>query len=260
MTSHPSSSLQGRVAVITGGARGIGLALSLTLAEHGASIALLDQLDAVASSADLVTEKTGRDALGIRCDVTNEASVAEAFDAIVQRLGTPSVLVNAAGITSNSPALTTSIAEWERIFSVNVTGTFIPSQTFARHHVDSGQEIASIINVSSMSAFAVNLPQTQTAYNASKAAVSMLTKSVAVEWLPVGIRVNAIAPGYIASDMTRDFVAENQEMAAEWVERTPIGRMGRPEELGELVAYLAGESSSYLVGQSIVIDGGYTLV
>ncbi|HEU0166002.1 MAG TPA: SDR family oxidoreductase, partial [Thermomicrobiales bacterium] len=116
------------------------------------------------------------------------------------------------------------------------------------------------VNVSSMSAFVVNIPQTQTAYNTSKAAVTMFTKSAAIEWLPLGIRVNAIAPGYFASDMTRDFVASNPEMAQEWISRVPSGRMGEPKELGPLVVYLVGDDSEYVVGQSIVIDGGYTIV
>jgi NAD(P)-dependent dehydrogenase (short-subunit alcohol dehydrogenase family) len=106
----------------------------------------------------------------------------------------------------------------------------------------------------------VNVPQPQAAYNASKAAVSMLTASLAVEWLPLGIRVNAIAPGYFASDMTKAVAAEQPDMVAEWMDRTPAGRMGRPEELGPLVTYLCGEHSEFVVGQTIVIDGGYTIV
>ena len=111
-----------------------------------------------------------------------------------------------------------------------------------------------------MSGIIVNVPQHQAAYNVSKAAVAMLTKSLAVEWLPLGIRVNAIAPGYFASDMTREVVAQHPELADEWMSRVPLGRMGEPRELGPLAVYLASDQSSYMVGQNVVIDGGYVLV
>ncbi|MFB7251325.1 SDR family NAD(P)-dependent oxidoreductase [Microbacterium sp. NPDC056234] len=262
--------LTNRVAVVTGGARGLGYAMAQALAGHGAAVVLLDRLDAVVDSAAALAAETGVQTAGITVDVTDEASVVAAFDAIGERFGTADVLINAAGITLDSPAIETSVEAWNRLMGVNLTGTFIVNREFARrytaaHPAEPAAALAtthkaSIINVSSMSAFAVNIPQTQAAYNTSKAAVSMLTKSFAVEWLPLGIRVNAIAPGYFASDMTRDFVAENPEMAADWVSRIPAGRMGQPEELGDLIVYLAGDRSDYVVGQSIVIDGGYTIV
>ena len=262
--------LTGRVAVVTGGARGLGYAMAQALADEGAAVVLLDRLDSVAGSAEALAAQTGAPTAGFTVDVTDESSVSAAFDAIGESFGTADVLINAAGITLGSPAIETSVEAWNRLMGVNVTGTFIVNREFARRHtaahpVEGATALtntrkASIINVSSMSAFAVNVPQTQAAYNTSKAAVSMLTKSVAVEWLPLGIRVNAIAPGYFASDMTRDFVAENPEMAADWVSRVPAGRMGQPAELGDLVVYLASDRADYVVGQSIVIDGGYTLI
>jgi NAD(P)-dependent dehydrogenase (short-subunit alcohol dehydrogenase family) len=215
--------------------------------------------------------------LGLVMDVTDEQSVGAAFDTIERELRPADVLVNSAGMTLGSPLLETSTADWDRLFGVNVTGTFLTSRIFAARYLaarknddgshggdgdgrDAGRAEATIVNVSSMSAFAVNIPQTQAAYNTSKAAVSMFTASAAIEWLPLGIRVNAIAPGYFASDMTRDFVAENPEMAATWVSKIPAGRMGEPHELGDLVVYLASERSAYVVGQSFRIDGGYTVV
>jgi NAD(P)-dependent dehydrogenase (short-subunit alcohol dehydrogenase family) len=148
---------------------------------------------------------------------------------------------------------------WRKVLDVNITGTFLPCQAFARTLVKAGRT-GSIVNIASMSGLVVNVPQPQAAYNASKAAVSMLTASLAIEWLPLGIRVNAIAPGYFASDMTKAVSTQEPEMVAEWMRRTPAGRMGRPEELGPLVSYLCGEHSDFVVGQTIVIDGGYTLV
>lgn len=261
MLGKTTEPLLGRVAVVTGGARGLGYAMAEALAAAGADVALLDRLGTVADAADTLQAGTGRRCVGVDVDVASEASVAAAFDAVAERLGTADVLVNSAGITLGTPLLDTTPADWRRVLDVNVTGTFVTSREFARRHIDAARgNQASVVNVSSMSAFAVNIPQTQAAYNTSKAAVSMLTKSAAIEWWPHGIRVNAIAPGYFASDMTRDFVAENPEMADEWVRRIPAGRMGEPEELGDLLVYLASERSSYVVGQSILIDGGYTSV
>lgn len=261
MSGNTTEPLLGRVAVITGGARGLGYAMAEALAAAGADVALLDRLDTVGDAADTLQFASGRRCTGVNVDVTSEASVSAAFDAVVEHLGVADVLVNSAGITLGTPLLDTSPADWRRVLDVNVTGTFVAGREFARRHIDAARgNPASIVNVSSMSAFAVNIPQTQAAYNTSKAAVSMLTKSAAIEWWPHGIRVNAIAPGYFASDMTRDFVAENPEMADDWVRRIPAGRMGEPEELGDLLVYLASERSSYVVGQSIIIDGGYTSV
>lgn len=258
ITTEP---LLGRVAVVTGGARGLGFAMAEALSRAGADIALFDRLENVGEAATALQAASGRRCLGLSVDVTSASSVADAFDIVAERIGVADVLVTSAGITSGAPLLDTSADDWRRVLDVNITGTFITSREFARRHIDSARNRpASIVTVSSMSAFAVNVPQTQAAYNTSKAAVSMFTKSAAIEWLPYGIRVNAIAPGYFASDMTRDFVAENPEMAEEWVRRIPAGRMGRPEELGDLLVYLASEQSSYVVGQSILIDGGYTSV
>jgi Dehydrogenases with different specificities (related to short-chain alcohol dehydrogenases) len=253
-----SGVLQGRVAVVTGGARGLGLTAAEALAGAGAEVALVDVLDVAPAAAGL-SERTGRRCVGVKADVTDEASVAAALDRVAGELGLPTVLVNSAGISLGASALDTTLADWQRIFDVNVTGTFLAAREFARRLVAAGST-GSVVNIASMSGQIVNVPQTQAAYNASKAAVSMLTKSLAVEWLPYGIRVNAISPGYFATDMTKDFAEQNPELTATWIERTPIGRMGRPEELAELFVYLASDRSSYLVGHDVVIDGGYTLV
>ncbi|WP_046014233.1 SDR family oxidoreductase [Microbacterium sp. SA39] len=261
MSGNITGPLHGRIAVVTGGARGLGYAMARSLADAGADVALLDLLDGVRDAAEALAADTGRRCVGITVDVTAEASIADAFGSVARDLGIADVLVNSAGITSGTPLIDTQLASWQRVLDVNLTGTFLAGREFARRHVAAARgNPASIVNVSSMSAFAVNIPQTQAAYNTSKAAVSMLTKSAAIEWLPLGIRVNAIAPGYFASDMTRDFVASNPEMAEDWVRRIPAGRMGEPDELGGLLVYLASEASSYVVGQSIVIDGGYTTV
>ncbi len=250
---------EGRVAVVTGGGRGLGLAMAEALARRGADVALLDLLDDVGTTAAALADRIGRRVVGQRVDVTDDASVVAGLDAVAAALAVPTVLVNAAGVAMDRPALETSTADWRRLMDVNLTGTFVVCREFARRAIDAGVT-ASIVNIASMSGIVVNVPQQQAAYNTSKAAVSMLTKSLAVEWLPLGVRVNAIAPGYFASDMTRAVAAREPEMRDEWLRRIPVGRMGEPEELGDLVAYLAGEGSRYVVGQTVVIDGGYTLL
>jgi len=140
-----------------------------------------------------------------------------------------------------------------------LTGTFLCCQALARACTAAGGE-GVIINVSSMSARVVNLPQHQASYHASKAGVEMLTKALAVEWAPIGIRVNAIAPGYMLSEMTRHFTTANPELAERWRNMIPVGRMGEPSDLEALVVFLCSERSSYLLGQTIVVDGAYTAV
>ena len=251
--------LVGRVAMVTGGGRGLGLAVARRLAADGADVVLLDLIDDVVSAARELGHTSGREVTGVRCDVTDEAQVTAAFDEVTAGGGTPDILVNAAGIALGTPAVETSAVAWRRVLDVNLTGTFLVCREFARRLIAAGKPGA-VVNVSSMSGHVVNVPQTQVAYNVSKAGVSMLTKSLAIELLPHGIRVNAIAPGYFASDMTKDFLARHPAMRHEWVARTPVGRMGEPHELGGLVAYLVGDESTYVIGQDILIDGGYTLV
>ncbi len=254
-----SGQLEGRVAVVTGGARGLGFAMAQALARHGADIALVDLLDTVGDSAQRLARESGRRVIGVPADVTDEASVAAMFARVTDELGTPRILLNAAGVAMVEEAVDVSAERWRWLMDVNVTGTFLTCRDFARAAIAAGIEGA-IVNVSSMSGYVVNIPQRQAAYNTSKAAVTMLTKSLAVEWLEHGIRVNAIGPGYFASDMTKAVAEEQPDMADFWNSRTPMGRMGQPEELGELVVYLVGDNSRYVVGQTIIIDGGYTLI
>jgi NAD(P)-dependent dehydrogenase (short-subunit alcohol dehydrogenase family) len=251
--------LAGRTAVVTGSSRGLGYAMAEALGREGADLMLVDLLESVADAAERLDKQLPGSVIAQRCDVTDAGQVAGVFDRAAEELGTATILVNAAGIAWNEPALTVATEQWRKVLDVNITGTFLPCQAFARAVVNA-KLTGSIVNIASMSGLVVNVPQPQAAYNASKAAVSMLTASLAIEWLPLGIRVNAIAPGYFASDMTKAVSTQEPEMVAEWIRRTPAGRMGRPEELGPLVSYLCSERSDFVVGQTIVIDGGYTLV
>jgi NAD(P)-dependent dehydrogenase (short-subunit alcohol dehydrogenase family) len=251
--------LDGRVAVVTGGARGLGLEMADALAEMGCAVALLDVGDGVDASAAQLAERRGVRTLGLHADVTDDAALATVFGRVAHELGTPSTLVTAAGVTAWSEAEAMPAAEWRRVVDINLTGTFLTCQAFARI-VFAASGSGSIVNVSSMSAFVVNVPQRQAAYNASKAGVDQLTRSLAVEWVERGIRVNAVAPGYFRSDMTRQFIDANPETGEGWRARVPAGRLGEPPDLRGLVVFLASDASRYVVGESVVIDGGYTLV
>jgi NAD(P)-dependent dehydrogenase (short-subunit alcohol dehydrogenase family) len=246
--------LEGKVAVVTGGARGLGLSMARALARHGVRIGLVDLLEEVEESAAALP-----DAVGTTADVISADDVAAAFARVSEQLGSPSLLVNAAGITVWEDSLDATPESWRRVIDINLTGTFLCCQALGRACRDGGHGGA-IVNVSSMSGRVVNVPQHQTSYNASKAAVDQLTKSLAVEWAELGVRVNAVAPGYFLSDMTRQFTESNPELAERWREMIPAGRMGEPSDLDGLVAFLCSDASSYIVGQSIVIDGAYTAV
>jgi NAD(P)-dependent dehydrogenase (short-subunit alcohol dehydrogenase family) len=251
--------LAGGVAVITGGARGLGLSMAHGLAKWGVKIALLDVLPEVNTSAETLQREFGVQSVGVTGDVTDDGSVATAFGEVGRTLGSPSILINAAGITVWEDSIDVSKESWQRVIEINLTGTFLCCQALARTCSAAGTG-GVIVNVSSMSAQVVNLPQHQASYHASKAGVEMLTKALAVEWAPLGIRVNAIAPGYMLSEMTRQFTTAHPELAERWRNMIPAGRMGEPDDLEALVVFLCSARSSYLMGQSIVIDGAYTAV
>ena len=244
--------LEGKVAVVTGGARGLGLSMARSLARHGVRVGLVDLLDEVEASAAALPS-------GTPAAVTSADDVAAAFARGSEQLGSPSLLVNAAGITVWEDSLDVTPESWRRVIDINLTGTFLCCQALGRACRDDGHPGA-IVNVSSMSGRVVNVPQHQTSYNASKAAVDQLTKSLAVEWAELGVRVNAVAPGYFLSDMTRQFTESNPELAERWREMIPAGRMGEPQDLDGLVVFLCSKASEYIVGQSIVIDGAYTAI
>jgi NAD(P)-dependent dehydrogenase (short-subunit alcohol dehydrogenase family) len=251
--------LKGKIAVVTGGARGLGFQMASALAAHGVEIALVDLLPAVTNSAAQLAQTRAVRTVGISADVTSAESIGGAVAAVAGSLGAPSILINAAGITEWGDSVDVTPELWRKVIDVNLNGTFFSCQAFARA-VFAANGSGAIVNVSSMSAFVVNIPQHQVSYNASKAAVDQLTKSLAVEWISRGIRVNAVAPGYFLSDMTRKFLDSNAELGKYWNHLIPAGRMGEPADLDGLVSFLASDASKYVVGESIVIDGGYSIV
>ena len=251
--------LTGSTAIITGGGRGIGLAIAQALAEQGASIGIVDVLEESSVAAAHLAEDHSVTGAGVVADVRDAQALDQAFSDLFDVLGTADILVTSAGITIWGDSIDVTPEDWQRVLDVNLNGTFYAAQSFARRLL-AEQRTGSAILVSSMSAQIVNVPQFQASYHASKAAVSMLAKSLAVEWAKSGIRVNALEPGYTLSAMTREFMDANPDLAAQWTAMIPAGRMGEPEDLVGAVVYLASKNSSYMTGQSIVIDGGYTAI
>ncbi|MGD8237151.1 MAG: SDR family oxidoreductase [Armatimonadota bacterium] len=247
-------SLDGRVAIVTGAAQGLGRAMAEALAEAGASIAIPDiNGDGAQQAADEIAE-LGVDTLAITCDVTNREQVSAMVAEVHEKLGGPDILVNNAGIVRWAPAEEMSWDDWHEVIRVNLDGVFLCAQAAAKPMLAQGN--GSIINIASMSGFIINHPQCQTSYNASKAGVVHLTKSLAVEWATRGVRVNAMAPGYMDGPMAGPFF-EQPEYYDNWIGRTPMGRPGQPEELGPAVVFLASDASSFMTGHTLVIDGGY---
>lgn len=247
-------SLTGKVAVVTGGRTGIGASLAQALADVGATVVIAAR-DAAActAAADHIAAGGGR-AVGYGLDVTDRSQIETLVNHVTADLGPIDVLVNNAGVCVHRDALDVPDDEWHAVFDVNVHGLWYCSQIVGRTMV--ARATGTIINIGSMSAFIVNRPQFQPAYNASKAAVHHLTRSLAAEWAPYNVRVNAIAPGYIATAMSP---VDDPKFQRYWIEDTPMQRPGRPDELGPTVVYLASDASSFVTGAVIVADGGYSL-
>jgi NAD(P)-dependent dehydrogenase (short-subunit alcohol dehydrogenase family) len=248
--------LKGRVAVVTGGGQGIGLACAQALAEAGARVVVADLLPDRVESARAELKRLGLDVAGAQLDVTRSAQVDAVAAQIKADLGPVSILVNNAGVAkSDVRAEDTSDEHWRFHMDVNVDGLFWCCRAFGRQMLEAGK--GSIVNIGSMSGFIVNKPQPQSFYNASKAAVHHLTKSLACEWGKRGVRVNAVAPTYIETPLTR-FGMEDQSMYPTWIEMTPMGRVGQPEEIASTVLFLASDAASLLTGSIVLADGGYT--
>lgn len=243
--------LDGDVCVVTGAAQGIGFAIARGLASAGATVVIADRDESLGQRA---AEEIGGTFVAL--DVTDSSSVDAAFDTVVGRHGRLDVLVNNAGIVKNTPALETDDAAWRAVLAVNLDGVFYCSRSAARHMLR--QKSGRIVNIASMSGSIANKPQPQASYNASKAGVIHLTRSLAAEWAADGVRVNSISPGYVGTELTkRGF--ENEEWRKAWIEGTPMARMATPEEIAPGVIFLASRASAFVTGSDLVMDGGYTV-
>ena len=249
--------LSGRVAVVTGASSGLGVGFARALARAGANLVhaarRFDKLESL--SAEL--EETGVEVLPVACDVTDSSQVEALKDACLQKFGRVDILVNNAGVTEIVPAEAETEESFRWVMDVNLNGLFLCCQRFGRVMLEAGQ--GSIINVSSILGLVASGSIPQAAYVASKGAVVNLTRELASQWARGGVRVNSIAPGWFASEMTEEMFADERGMA--WIRRkTPIGRPGAVEELAGAVVFLASDASSYVIGQTLAVDGGWTAV
>ena len=247
--------LSDRIAVVTGAARGIGLATAEALAEAGARVVLTDMNRDLLDAAVANLSAKGRAVEGELLDVTDSGAAQRVNDAVVARHGRVDILVNNAGIAiSNHPAESMTDDVWNKVIDVNLNGLFWCCRAFGKGMLERGG--GSIVNVGSMSGFIVNRPQEQANYNASKAGVHHLTRSLAAEWGARGVRVNAVAPTYIDTEMNQ-YVYENEEMFRHWVGGTPMNRLGRVDEVASVILFLASDAASLMTGSIVLADGGY---
>lgn len=249
--------LDGKVAIVTGGAMGLGQAMATALAQAGADIVIADiQEDVSQATATTIRETEGVQATSLKVDVTNPDDVQKMVDDVVDEFGKIDILINNAGMTINAKAEEMTYEQWNKVINLNLNGVFLVAQAVGRQMIKQGH--GNIINTSSMSGLIANKPQEQCSYNASKAGVIMLTKSLAMEWSKYNIKVNTIAPGYMKTELTKPFFEKGGAMIDDWMGFTPMGRPGLPEELGGIVVYLASDASSFAQGSVFTIDGGYT--
>jgi len=249
--------LDGKTALVTGAAQGIGEAYSMALAEAGANIAVVDINIALAETVAHNLTKKGVQAIAIKADVTIEDEVKKMVRTVIDKWGFLTIGINNAGISVWQDALIQDFAEWRKILALNLDAVFLCARTEAAEMAKKGY--GKIINTASMSGHIANTPQNQAAYNTSKAGVLHLTRSLAVEWAPKNIRVNSISPGYTKTALVDKLLEspEGKAILPKWLEKIPLGRMASTEDLQGAAVYLASPASDYVTGSDIIVDGGY---
>lgn len=251
-----SMRLDNKSIFVTGGARGIGKSVATAFCEAGANVAIVDMdIETAKKTAAWLNETTGADCIAIQADVTNPDQVNAMIDTVLAKYGKLDAAFCNAGICMNIPAEEMTYDQWRKVIDINLTGVFLTAQAAGKVMLKQGS--GSIINTASMSAHIVNVPQPQCSYNASKAGVIQLTKSLAIEWAKRGVRVNCISPGYIGTDLTLSSESL-KPLIEKWNAMAPMGRLGRPDELQSICVYLAGDTSSFTTGSDFIVDGAFT--
>ncbi len=250
MSDSSNFRLDGRVAIVTGGAGGIGYETAKALQESGARTALVDINPDLGQKAAKELESSF-----FQADLTKSEQVRKVAEQVQQKYGRLDIAFNNAGITCNVPSEDSSDDDWLRVINVNLNAVFFCCREFGKLMLQQGK--GSIINTASMSGIISNTPQPQSAYNASKGGVIMLTKSLAGEWAKRGVRVNSVSPGYIGTELTKKGMSRT-DWYDDWLKFTPMGRVGEPREVAATVVFLASDASSFFTGSNLVVDGGYT--
>lgn len=245
--------LTGRTALVTGGNQGLGKAFALGLAEAGATVAIAGRSAERNAAATAEAAAAGHEYHPITADITKSEDVERMTSEAIAALGHVDILVNNAGTCYHGESWVVTDDQWDAVFDLNVKALWTCSLAVGAHMRERGS--GSVVNIGSMSGIIVNRPQMQPAYNASKAAVHHLTKSLAAEWAPLGIRVNALAPGYCKTEMAP---VDRPDLKRYWIDDTPQLRYAMPEEIAPSVVFLASDASSFITGSVLVADGGYT--
>ena len=247
--------LSGKLAVVTGGASGIGEACVTALLDAGARVIVLDASDR--NIWDARQRRAGADVVFDRLDVTDPDAVEATAAGLTDRFGRIDLLVNSAGIGRQTAAEDITPAEWREVIDINLSGTFYTAQAFGKRMLDGRGGV--IVNIGSMAGDIVVRPQKNVHYNASKAAVHHLTRSLAAEWAPMNVRVNAVAPGFIETPMNAFALKSDVETTNVWLGNTPMGRVGQTSEIASVVVFLCSDASSLTTGAIVAADAGYTL-
>lgn len=246
--------LDGKVAVVTGANRGIGKAVAVAFAEAGAAVAVVGRDGERNEQAVAELRAIGATAVPVQTDVTDRDALVRMNRTVTEQLGPVDVLVNNAGIGFHGEALTVSEEHWRRVMATNLDAVWATSQVVGQGMVARGS--GAVVNIGSMSGMIVNRPQWHAPYAISKAAVHHLTRSLAAEWAPRGVRVNALAPGYTKTEISD---IDKPEFKHYWIDEVPMRRYAQASEIAPAVLYLASPASSFVTGEVLVIDGGYTL-
>jgi gluconate 5-dehydrogenase len=247
--------LDGKIAIVTGGAGGIGEALAMGIGMQGAKVVVSSRnQEAIEKVARQITETSGNPAVGIPCDVTDEASVQNLVDQVMAKYGRIDILVNAMGMNIKHDAFEYPMADWDKLFNVNVKGTMIACKIVGK--VMQGQKAGAIVNLSSVRGIR-GYTGGNAGYCATKGSVELITKALALEWAPHNIRVNALGPALVITPGTKH-IAENPELAKKYAAAVPLGRIGMPEDMAGAVNFLVSDAASFVTGQTIYVDGGLT--